>query len=61
MNEEYEIELKGSKIKNIQEPKMKIYTQPKITKLGAMQRVTLGGSIGPGDSGNNVDTELTII
>ena len=30
---------------------LKAYSQPEITKLGAMQRVTLGGSPGTEDSG----------
>ena len=31
----------------------KIYNKPKVAKLGAMQKYTLGGSVGFGDSGNN--------
>jgi len=29
---------------------LKVYSQPKIRELGAVQRVTLGGSFGAGDS-----------
>ena len=30
---------------------LKVYARPEMRKLGAMQKVTLGGSIGTGDSG----------
>ena len=36
---------------------LKVYSQPKIIELGAVQKVTLGGSIGPGDSGSPFNTE----
>jgi len=35
------------------EAKLKKYTQPKLRKLGVIQKVTLGGSIGTGDSAGN--------
>ena len=31
----------------------KSYSEPTLSKMGAMQRVTLGGSAAPGDSGTN--------
>lgn len=38
------------KDKESKEFTIKVYAQPKIIKLGALQSVTLGGSIGVGDS-----------
>lgn len=45
---------KRSDIDNIKEKakiKLKEYSKPEITQFGAMQRYTLGGSVGVGDSG----------
>ena len=32
--------------------KKKDYSAPKLSKMGSMQRITLGGSQSPGDSGS---------
>ncbi len=39
------------------EKKLKKYTSPILMKMGAMQKYTLGGSIGTGDSGSNSANE----
>lgn len=43
--------------KKSQEKKLKNYTTPHLRKLGAMQKYTLGGSVGTGDSGGPSTTE----
>lgn len=35
-------------------PSLKSYRKPELTKLGAMQKYTLGGSRGTGDSSNTI-------
>lgn len=37
--------------KHKKENQLKAYGKPEIKKLGAIQKITLGGSIGIGDSG----------
>ncbi len=36
-----------------QKNKLKSYSAPELTKMGAMQKYTLGGSVGTGDSGSS--------
>lgn len=45
----------GKKKSESKELDFKMYTQPKIIKLGVIQSVTLGGSIGVGDSCGGCD------
>ena len=55
-----EMEHKKVEDRNNRETKalaLKEYTEPEITKLGAMQKVTQGGTSGFGDSGDNVNVE----
>jgi len=35
--------------------KLKVYKEPKVMKLGSMQKYTLGGSVLAGDSGQGGD------
>lgn len=38
---------------------LKSYRKPELTRMGAMQKYTLGGTFGTGDSGANSATEKT--
>ncbi len=54
MIEKMDVTLKSKELKNMSEKKKK-YETPVLLKMGAMQKVTLGGSQSPGDSGQTVE------
>ena len=50
MIEKMNVTLKSNELASLSEKKKK-YESPVLSKMGAVQKVTLGGSEAPGDSG----------
>lgn len=50
--------IENIKVKVKEELKLKEYNKPEITQFGAMQRYTLGGSPGTGDSGHPLSENM---
>lgn len=57
MNKQEEIDSLKMERKEEKVRELKTYSRPELMKLGAMQKYTLGGSVGFGDSGGDVNNE----